>query len=307
MELQHSGKNRIALDWPEERAGGDTPLPRWSQPDSNICLDFHGDPRNAQLIVFSDGNHHMALQECLDLFLNQHPSLTAIFYTTTPPGPMVKMVKAGGLRIGNLIIRAAPHVLISPPHVLDNLVAEGLLSTHLPFMQNRGSVLLVRRGNPKNILKVADLARRDLRLFLSNPESEAVSHRGYTDTLQGLAAAEGIALSLSGEPNGPEVVYGERIHHREAPQALADDRADVAIVYYHLALRYVRIFPALFDMVPLGTTALNPQPVPGNVISRSHAAIVGDGGRFGAEFLRFLSSEAVGDIYEHHGLSRAGC
>ena len=39
----------------------------------------------------------------------------------------------------------------------------------------------------------------------------------------------------SKEGSGP-IVFGERIHHREAPQALADGKADVAMVYYHLAL-----------------------------------------------------------------------
>ena len=32
-------------------------------------------------------------------------------------------------------------------------------------------------------------------------------------------------------------------HHREAPQALADGEADVAMVCYHLALRFVRVYP----------------------------------------------------------------
>ena len=57
---------------------------------------------------------------------------------------------------------------------------------------------------------------------------------------------------LSDELSGTKVEYGERIHHREAPQAIMDGRADVAIVYYHLALGYTRIFPSLFEMVPLG-------------------------------------------------------
>ena len=180
-----------------------------------------------------------------------------------------------------------------------------VMQTHKPFMRNRGSVLLVKKGNPKNISGVADLAQKNLRLFLSNPDTETVSYRGYVDTLQGMAAGEGIKLSFLADATGTGIVYGERIHHREAPQALADDRADVAIVYYHLALRYTRIFPALFEIVPLGGTALDPRPVSENIISKTHAGIIGDGGSWGAEFLRFLSSDTVSDIYAYHGLLRA--
>lgn len=298
-------KDMFYLNWPEEQAGGDNHFSRWFQPGSNICLDFHGDPVNAQLVVFSDGNHHMALTDCLDFFLRQNKGVSGIFYATTPPGPIVNMLRTGGLRMGNLTIRVSPHVFISPPQVLENLVAEGYMQTHQPFMRNRGSVLLVKKGNPKNISGVADLARRDLRLFLSNPETEKVSYRGYVDTLKGMAAGEGINLSFLADATGTGIVYGDCIHHREAPQALADDRADVAIVYYHLALRYIRMFPALFEMVPLGGTASDPQPAPENIISRTHAGIIGDGGRWGAEFLRFLSSDPVRAIYAYHGLLRA--
>lgn len=305
MQSSRRGKGSSYLDWPEELAGGDTDSFRWSEPGSNLCLDFHGDPVNAQLVVFSDGNHHMALKDCLDIFLKRNKSLSGIFYATTPPGPLVNMLRTGGLQMGNLFIAVSPHVFISPPQVLDTLAAEGYIQTHQPFMQNRGSVLLVKKGNPKNVSGVADLAQKRLRLFLSNPESETVSYRGYMDTLKAIAAAEGVEPSFLADTTGTGIVYGERIHHREAPQALADDRADAAIVYYHLALRYIRIFPALFDMVPLGGTALDPQPGPDHRIGRTHVGIVGDGGRWGAEFYRFLSSDVVGDIYTHHGLLRA--
>ena len=59
------------IDWPEEQTGEDNPFPHWFQPGSNICLDFHGDPANAELVVLSDGNHHMALKDCLENFLKK--------------------------------------------------------------------------------------------------------------------------------------------------------------------------------------------------------------------------------------------
>ena len=294
------------LNWPEEIPAVNDMVPGWHHPGSNICLDLHGDPLGAGLVVFSDGNHHMALKETLALFQETHPAVQGIFYVTTPPGPGLLLLRHGSLRIGNLILSARPHVFISPPAVLDSLVREGYMQRHVPFMRNQGSVLLVKKGNPKNIAGVADLNRQDVRLFLSNPVTETVSCQGYINTLAGVAAREGVALSfLTDDPPSPRICYGEQIHHREAPQAIIDGRADVSVVYYHLALRYTRIFPELFTMIPLGGTIDQPQPWPENVISLSHAGLIHDGGQWGNALLDFLASEAVSQIYSHHGLLRA--
>ncbi len=293
----------VYLDWPEERAGGDTHFPRWNQPGSNICLDFHGDPVQAQLVIFSDGNHHMALRECLDLFLQQNSGLPDIFYATTPPGPIVNILKKGGLQMGNLIINVSPHVFISPPGVLDNLVADGFMSEHIPLVRNQGNVLLVKKGNPKQIFNVSDLMRVDIRLFLSNPETEKASFTAYYNTLKAVAAAQ------AADPDFPDdkieqdqVLFGKRIHHREAPQAVADGSADVAVVFYHLALRYLRIFPDLFDVIPLGGTLAKPDPLAGNILCKTHMGLVGDGGVWGRRLISFLSSNQTIEIYQHHGL-----
>ena len=46
---------------------------------SNLSLDCHGDASRAQLAVFSDGNHHMALAECLRAFLAENPAAQDVF------------------------------------------------------------------------------------------------------------------------------------------------------------------------------------------------------------------------------------
>ncbi|MBU4463387.1 MAG: substrate-binding domain-containing protein [Proteobacteria bacterium] len=296
-------KDMYYLDWPEEQAGGDNHFFRWFQPGSNICLDFHGDPVNAQLVVFSDGNHHMALKDCLDLFLRQNKGLSGIFYATTPPDPIVNMLRNGGLQMGNLLISVSPHVFISPPEVLDNLVADRFMSGHVPFVRNQGNVLLVKKGNPKHVFKVSDLMRGDVRLFLSNPDTEKASFTAYYNTLKTMASGQTANQGfLDDKIKQGQVLFGKRIHHREAPQALADDRADAAIVYYHLALHYIRIFPSLFEIVPLGGTALDPQPVAGNIISLTHLGLINGGGQWGASLLQFLSTSTASEIYTYHGL-----
>lgn len=288
------------LDWPPERAGGADPTPRWSQPLSNLVLDFHGDPARARLVVFSDGNHHMALEECLRRFLAAQPAAEDVFYVTTPPAVLLAWLEAGSLHVGNLCLSLRPHVFISPPRILDRVVAAGYATHHTPFMRSRGNVLLVRQGNPKGIRVVTDLARADVRLFLSNPETETASYEVYADTLRGLARRAGVDGDFL---SGVQAVYGERIHHREAPQALADGRADAALLYYHLALRYTRIFPEHFEMVPLDDTPT--APAAENIVSEFHLALVGDGGEWGAVARDYLLGQEAAEIYARHGLRRA--
>jgi hypothetical protein len=245
----------------------------------------------------------MALKDCLDLFLRQNNDLSGIFYATTPPGPIVNMLRNGGLQMGNLIIGVVPHVFISPPEILDNLVSDGYMPKHMPFVRNQGNVLLVKKGNPKQIFNVSDLRREDIRLFMSNPDTEKASFAAYYNTLKAMAQEQPASQGFPDDKIAQgRVLFGKRIHHREAPQAVADGRADVAIVFYHLALRYIRIFPSLFDIVPLGGAVLDPQPVSGNIISLTHAGIIGDGGVWGAAFIQFLSTSAVSEIYTYHGL-----
>ncbi|MFP7754383.1 substrate-binding domain-containing protein [Thermodesulfobacteriota bacterium B35] len=164
-------------DWPPELpAPGQEELPLFSAA-SNICLDFHGDPLQADLVIFSDGNHHMALQECVQRFHARQPDCR-IFYATTPPGPVLTLLRQGSLRIGNLVLSVRPHLFLGPPHVLDSLEADGMIGQRRPFMQNRGAALLVRRDDPKTRnLDLPALARPGLRLFLSNPDTESVSFR----------------------------------------------------------------------------------------------------------------------------------
>lgn len=293
----------MMLPWPQETFMGVGRPPLWGQPESNLCLDFHGDPTGAKLSVFSDGNHHMALTETLQQFYARYPEVESIFYTTTPPGPILDLLKQGGIQVGQLVVSVKPHVFISPPHVLDRLVAQGCMSDHFAFMRNQGSVLLVKKGNPKAIAGVGTLAEKGVRLFLSNPRAEAVSYRGYVETLKRIAARDQINLAfLDDHSASQKVVHGRCIHHREGPQAIADGHADAAVIYYHLALHCTRIFPSLFEIVPLGGTVQDPRPAEENVISTTHAGVVGHGGAWGKRLLEFLASDTVAAIYSGHGL-----
>jgi len=294
------------LSWPEEVARPrQRDDPAFAHAGTNLILDFHGDPLNAQLVVFSDGNHHMALEESLRAFLARHPDAVDVFYATTPPRVLVEAIAKGHLRVGNLTLSRAPHVFIGPAPVLDGLVERGLMTSHARFMQSRGNVLLVRQGNPKSITGLRDLLRDDVRLALSNPETEAASYGVYRDTLRGLAAGAGIDVGVLDKLLASDrVVHSAAIHHREIPQLVADDRADAAIVYYHLALRYTRVFAGLFEIVKLAPLVGEPGFTPANRVTAYHVGRIGEGGPWGARLLDFMNGDDVASIYRHHGLQR---
>lgn len=299
----------MALSWPFESTFQATHNePHWVHAGSNMCLDFHGDPVTARLTVFSDGNHHMALQAALQAFQASHPEVNNIFYATTPPNVLINYLTTGKLHLGNLTLSRLPDIFISPPNILDKLQQQGFIQSHRAFMQSRGNVLLVRKDNPKHIQSIEDLLRDDIRLFISNPETEKASYTVYRQSLLNLAHEAGFTTEAIEKRlnDNNKICFGELIHHREAPQCLVDGRVDVAMVYYHLALRYTRIFPGIFDFIPLGGYKFDPQPTAGNLTTTYHIALIGNGGVFGDALLTFMLGDVVNRIYAEHGLQKPG-
>ena len=118
--------------------------------------------------------------------------------------------------------------------------------------------MLINKGNPKSITGIADLLRNDVRLTISNPITETASYSVYKKTLLDVASEQALDVNAFNnliDKDSTQVVFGESIHHREVPQILYEGRADVGIVYYHLALRYTRIFPDDFELVEIESKA----------------------------------------------------
>ncbi|MEM7208049.1 MAG: substrate-binding domain-containing protein [Pseudomonadota bacterium] len=295
----------FTLPWPTEAAVDRSHTTRkFSAPGSNLVLDFHGDPATAELAVFSDGNHHMALEAAIRAFVQECDGLRDVFYTTTPPAPLVDALKGDGLVLGNLCIGRKPDVFISPENILDSLVDDGFVARHAAFAESRGNVILVRRGNPKSIQAIGDLLSDEVCITCSNPQSEKASFVVYRETAEKLSLSSGVdaealvaKLSIAGE----RTVHSQVIHHREVPTLIASGQADAAIIYYHLALRYTRIFPQEFEIVDISGVSDSPHQ-PGNPTTRYHVGVVGDGGRRGHDFVAFLNGPTAQGLYAEHGL-----
>jgi len=298
-------KPNDSLIWPPEAAQyPDDTVRSFAAPGSNLVLDFHGDPTIAGLAVFSDGNHHMALEASIRAFLAANPAVVDVFYSTTPPAPLADALKGNGLAIGNLRISRKPDVFIGPRNILDGLVETNFMTQHVPFAESRGNVILVRKGNPKGIASVSDLLSDDVIVTCSNPVNEKASYEVYQETAKGLAreeGADGDALVAKLSTAGPKTIHSQTIHHREVPEIIGTGRADAAIIYYHLALRYTRIFPEIFELVDIGGVPSGKRS-PLNLTTRYHIGLVAEDNKWGEQFVDFMQSDTVQRLYEEHGL-----
>ena len=281
------------LSWPRETALAPVRSGVLLDAGSNVVLDLHGDPTRARLSVLSDGNHHMALAEVMAAFVKAEPAVADVFYATTPPRILIDVLRTGRIELGNLTLSVAPHVFISPLEILAKLHGEGAVEAPDVFAASRGTAILVAKGNPRSVHAIADLVRPDVCLALSNPETEQASFAVYASAIAAACASAGRSEGdVVAHLRSDRVIKSRVIHHREIPEILAAGAADASLVYRHLALRYVRAFPDLFEMVD-GSDG---------PITQYAAARIKEGGGFGAAFSSFLREPAAQSIYERHGL-----
>jgi len=293
------------LEWPAEVAVplADDQVCLYS-PGSNLVLDLHGDPTVAKLVVFSDGNHHMALADTCAAFVAEVPEVGDVFYATTPPRIISQALKSGKISTGNISLGLTPHVFISPGDVLEGLLQTGLAGPHKAIMRSSGLAILIAKGNPKKIIGPGDLLNQDVRMAISNPDTETASFTVYEAALCAYARREGRSENaVSNYLKSELVTKSTAIHHREIPDIISTGAADASLIYYHLALRYTRIFPDRFELIEIDSASL---PDPERFITTYHIALVGSGGAYGARFVQFFGSDPVASIYRSHGLQPSG-
>ncbi|MEM7565579.1 MAG: substrate-binding domain-containing protein, partial [Pseudomonadota bacterium] len=167
-------------------------------------------------------------------------------------------------------------------------------------------VILLRKGNPQNIKSVADLLSDNVTLTCSNPVTEKASFSVYHEALQQMAVKAAVdqqALLNKLSVAGPNTVHSRIIHHREVPELIGSGRADAAIIYYHLALRYTRVFPDLFELLDI-SEVLSESPNCKDPTTRYHIGMIGDGGMWGSRFVDFMREDTAQSKYVEHGLVR---
>jgi hypothetical protein len=265
----------IFLDW--ER---DVPAtsPDLTEPTANRVWDLHANISNCDsfdLILSTSGNYHMALRELwFEKFLPNHPDIKNWYYSTSPPIAPQQAVNKN-LTFGNVSLKCIPHIAVGPLNVMNELQELGLTQgSSTPFIRNRGNVILVKQGNPKRIQSVFDLGKPGIRVITPNPNTERGSFENYSTSIYEIAKntsppnshlAENLFNAIFNQHD--KWLSGVTIHHREIPHSIAYGKADAGMIFYHLALYVKQAFPDLFDIVPLGGTVENPNPLLGNRVA----------------------------------------
>jgi hypothetical protein len=308
------------LSWPRDvQPTG----PDLTNPTSNMLEDLHGTLGHCDLMFSSEGNYNMALKELWAKYIAAYPDDGANrMYTTSPP-VSPGQVTQGSLQIGNYRMLCRPQVAVGNKSVMDKLRAANAFDGEpTPLYAVQGSVILVKKGNPKHIQTVWDLGRQGIRLVTPNPKLEPGAFNRYAGTIynvaandphppQGMSADKLYNTLFNGQSGDPmKWLCGVRIHHRDEPWSLAYGHADAALIMYHLAKYTVDSFPDKFEMIPIGGSVDAPKPLPGNATGETFVVkIRGDWTDKQKQAADHLYASLLSDdftrILEKNGLMRA--
>ena len=315
------------LEWP-----ADFPQvnPYLTEPTSNRLNDLHGNIGNCDIVLSTAGNYHMALRELWPVYLNKYAKDVDIknwYYTTSPPiSP--PQIKNKVVQFGNMNMNCVPQVAVGPNKLIKKLLAMDVVDGKpVKILKNNGNVIFVRKGNPKNIKSVWDLGRDDVTLVTPSPSMEPGSFGNFSGSIYNIAkndpnppagmTAEKLFDSIfntdqsdcSKDGKKCRWVAGKRIMHREQPWAVYSGNADAGLIFYHLALYFVRTFPDQFEIVPLGGTAEAPQPLKGNKVAVLQAVKIKGNWtkkqkKAQADLIEAFQSKEFTSILKKHGINR---
>lgn len=299
-----------SIPWPKELPATMKPNSvLYEVPKSNYVTDFHGPTANHDLVLFMAGNQYRVLPELVEAFRKwakqeanyAKVKLDNIFYATTPPGRLIDAMVSGQLSLGNLWFEVAPDklwpdVFMTGARQQKRLFDLGHVEKYSLYARNRGVVLLVKKGNPRNIQSIKDLARADVRVAISHPKREPVSYESYSAVLNNQGGDKFVEQVLA----KPNTISPITVHHRENPQFIADNVADVAPMFYHFGDYLKSKMPELFDYVEL--------PKEGNVIASLGIAKIKSAPRPQAAdaWLEFMRTDIAAELYNKHGFTYAG-
>lgn len=266
-------------------------VPSFSASGVDDVMDLHGDLRNARLVLFVGGNQWMAMPAIVGAFVHRHPEAAPVYYETLPPGVLAKQLASGSLRIGTFTISVAPDVFMAGERRMNDVVKEGLVRTPSTYASNVLAIL-VRRGNPKHVLGMADLGRADVRVAMPNVIHEGVALQ-IDDALR-KAGGESLVETVTVTKVREGTTLLTEIHHRQTPLWLEEGRADAGPLWLTEAENQERIG------APLAIVRIPPSS---NVTAAYQAAVAARAPhpQMATAFVRFLESSQARAIFRSYG------
>jgi ABC-type molybdate transport system substrate-binding protein len=198
-------------------------------PRIDQLMDFYGDVTDPQLVVFLAGNQFMVVPELIDAFRKTHPKIQRVFVETIPPGVLAAQIEQGALVVGSMRISLKPDVFAAGAASIKRLQEEhGWFESTGGYASN-DLVLMVRKGNPKRINSLSDLARADIRIAMPNPAFEGIARQIQATYVK--AGGEQLRHTVMDVKSKSGATVLTQIHHRQSAAYLLSGVADAAPVW----------------------------------------------------------------------------
>jgi len=205
-------------------------------PQVDALADFHGDISDPRLVLYVGGNYFFAMAPLVQAFEKDHPEYRGrLYWETLPPGLLVQQIKANGvITSGNMTWTAKADVYLAGLGAVRELIDQGLLEAPAVSYVTNTLTIMVVKGNPHHIERLADLADPKLRLAMPNPAFEGVA-RQIEGSLK-KAGGDALVASVYEAKVRDGSTTLTHIHHRQTPLFLMQGIVDAGVTWRSEAL-----------------------------------------------------------------------
>jgi molybdate transport system substrate-binding protein len=253
--------------------------------------DLFGDINDPQLVVFFAGNQFMCVDDLLAAFKEKFPQYQRIFAETLPPGILAKQIEGGSITIGNMRITLQPDIYTAGKSRIAQLFT--YFSDTATYAYNNLAIM-VAKGNPKNILGLKDLGRKDVRVSMPDPETEEVA--GPIQQCFVKAGGEALKKTIMEDKLKDSSTRLTQIHHRQTAMRILYGKSDAGPLWYSESY-YQQMIQNPIETITIpsneNTTA---SYIAGQMKDAPHKQAAKD-------FMDFLVSPAAKAVYRKYGFT----
>lgn len=257
------------------------------------AVDLHGNPANADLVLFVAGNQWFVMPELLAAFQAKYPSVRTVFYETLPPGVLGQQIESGTLAVDDLLLQMHGDAYLSGRAGAAKLRSEGLIGSSAPYASN-GLGIMVRAGNPLHIQSMNDLGRSDVRLAMPNVKTEGIARQ--IEASYKLAGGDALDATIMQKKVADGTTIMTTIHHRETPAWILSGKVDAGPVWLTEARYQERIGSGLVGVAIPASESVTETYVASPIVGAPHEAAA-------QAFIAFLISPQGQAIYRSYGFS----
>ena len=261
------------------------------------------DSYSSDLVMYLAGNQFMVMEELIQDFQKNNQDIKTVYVETIPPGQILKgqILKQGDIDGQKTNNRPDLFASVRDAH-LKKLTKKGITNSDWIIYTHNKLELMVAKGNPKNITKVADLGRDDLVQSHPNPKTEGIFKFYGSEMLKDLGLHEKITGGK--ECKACWAVAGKTWftdrHHRDTPQRIEDGKADVGIVWT------TEVIEAKKQQRAIDGVSISDEFNKGDKVGYAIGILKeGKNQKNAQRYLDYLKTDAAQNIYASYGFVKA--